>query len=347
METRTRNILAFALPLAFASALAASSGAAAESVPVLPAAAPAAPRPAGEPPFPAIYSSERLGAAEQAERARPYWVPSEEETAAAARLLDDHRPVLLNDDILAFYGHPNSKRMGILGWYPLPEMARVLDEWAAKYDAANGGRGLRKAFYLIYGTAWPAGEIGLLSEAKTLEYIEYARANGILVFLDHQIGKYSVPEAMKRLLPYLRYPNVHLALDPEWRTHKPMEEIGSVDAEELNEAQKMMEDYIVEKGYPGERLLVVHQFHYRMILRRELVRSDFKRVRLVHCADGFGPPSMKRSSYAFNAKAGNIPVKSFKLFFKSGQPGAGFDEPLLTPEEVFALEPRPYFVMYQ
>jgi hypothetical protein len=84
-----------------------------------------------------------------------------------------------------------------------------------------------------------------------------------------------------------------------------------------------------------------------MITSRENVDSSFNRVRLVHCADGFGNPNIKRQSYAFNAQATNIPVKGFKLFYNFNIPGAGFDSPLLTPKEVFELNPRPYIVMYQ
>jgi hypothetical protein len=94
-------------------------------------------------------------------------------------------------------------------------------------------------------------------------------------------------------------------------------------------------------------MLVIHQFNYVMIKNRESVRGDFNKVRLVHCADGFGNPRIKRSSYAYNAAASNMPIKGFKLFYNSGIPGAGYDSPLLTPKEVYALTPRPYIIMYQ
>jgi hypothetical protein len=126
-----------------------------------------------------------------------------------------------------------------------------------------------------------------------------------------------------------------------------MEEIGTVTAAEINLVQRIMEDYIIENQIPGERLLVIHQFNYRMISSREKVESNFSRVRLVHCADGFGPPNVKKSSYAFNALASNMPVKAFKLFYDFGIPGAGIDNPLLSPKEVLSLNPRPYIVMYQ
>jgi hypothetical protein len=149
------------------------------------------------------------------------------------------------------------------------------------------------------------------------------------------------------MLPWLRYPHVHLALDPEWRTTKPMQEIGSVTADEVNRCQQVMEEYIIENNIPGERLLVIHQFNYLMIKNRSEVKSNYRRVRLVHCADGFGTPVLKRDTYAYNAGAGNMPVKGFKLFYNFGIPGAGFDKPLMTPKEVYELRPRPYIIMYQ
>jgi hypothetical protein len=200
---------------------------------------------------------------------------------------------------------------------------------------------------LIYGTVWPEGEIGILGEQTLTRYIQYGLEHDILIFIDHQIGRYDPINSLKSMLRWLKYPNVHLALDPEWRTNKPMIEIGSITADELNIAQQVMEDYIIENNIPGERLLVIHQFNSRMIRNRESVKSNFNRVRLIHCADGFGPPNLKRSTYAYNAEAANIPVKGFKLFYDFGIPGAGIDNPLLTPREVYELSPRPYVIMYQ
>jgi hypothetical protein len=237
--------------------------------------------------------------------------------------------------------------MGILGRYSIEGLNAKLSALAETYAVENGGRGIQKAFYIIYGTVWPQGEIGILKDEVLIRYIEYALEHDILVFIDHQIGRYDPLYAIKLMLPYLRYSNVHLALDPEWRTTKPMQEIGTVSAEEINLAQQVMEDYIVEHQLPGERFLVIHQFNWRMIKGRERVNSNFGRVRLVHCADGFGAPSLKRSSYAYNAEASNIPVKGFKLFYNFNIPGAGYDSPLLSPKEVYELNPRPYIIMYQ
>jgi hypothetical protein len=297
--------------------------------------------------FPSVYFTEYVNALKIRDAARPYGALSEEEFRAQAQFYLPGRSLLLNNDILAFYGHPLSNLMGILGRYSKEELNSRLTGLAEEYDAVNGDRGVRKAFYIIYGTVWPQGEIGILKEEVLLQYIQYALEQDMLVFIDHQIGKYAPIDALKRMLPYLRYPNVHLALDPEWRTTKPMEEIGSVSAEEINEAQRVMEAYLKEQNIPGERMLVIHQFNWRMIRNRENVESGFEKVRLVHCADGFGNPSLKRQSYAYNAEAANMPVKGFKLFYNFNIPGAGYDHPLLSPREVIELYPRPYIIMYQ
>jgi hypothetical protein len=297
--------------------------------------------------FPGAYFTEYLEAAKARAAGQPYWVFTETELSDYRNRYIEFQSILLNNDILAYYGHPLSKNMGILGRHTKEEINRQLEAVVENYRAASGGRGVLKAFYIIYGTVWPGGDIGIIGEAILKEYIEYALENDIIVFIDHQIGRYNPVDSLKVMLPWLRYPNVHLALDPEWRTTKPMQEIGTVTAEEINRAQKAMEEYMIENQIYGERLLVVHQFNYRMISSRENVKSNFQRVRLVHCADGFGPPSVKKQSYAFNAQAKNIPVKGFKLFYESGMPGAGYDHPLMSPKEVYDLNPRPYIIMYQ
>jgi hypothetical protein len=244
---------------------------------------------------------------------------------------------LFNNDILAFYGHPNSTQMGILGRYSKDELYDQLTSLATQYDALNGSnKGVIKAFYIIFGTVWPGGDIGIIGKDTVTSWIQYAQSHNMIVFLDHQIGKYDPATCLAQMFPYLKYPNVHLALDPEWRTTKPMEEIGSISADELNACQKAMSDYI-QRNKLGERLLVVHQFNYKMITSRSAVRNNYPGVHPVLCADGFGSPHLKRDTYAYIALAKNLPLKGFKLFYDFKIPGAGIDDPLLTPEQVVAL----------
>ena len=129
-------------------------------------------------------------------------------------------------------------------------------------------------FILFTEHASPAGEINIIDRKLVESYIEYALANGFLVYLDHQIGKYTVEQALDQILPFLKYPNVHLALDPEWRTTRPMREVGSITGKELNAAQLKMKEYMAANNIPGKRQLVIHQFQSKMIRDIKDVKID-------------------------------------------------------------------------
>lgn len=291
--------------------------------------------------FPAAFFRDFLAVQDERAAANPFWVATEEELNAQ-RLEES---ILLNHDILAFYGHPLSRYMGILGRFSKEELYQQLTDLAREYEEA-GFRNIKKAFYIIYGTVWPGGEIGIIRESVLREWVEFTQERNMLLFLDHQIGRFCPIASFRTMLRWLHYPHIHLALDPEWRTDRPMQVIGHVTADELNEIQQIFEDYLIENNLPGERLLVVHQFNHIMLRNRENIRADFERVRFVHNISGIGSPDMKRATYAMGARATNLPVKGFKLWFDFGIPGHT-DIPLMTPAEVFALSPRPYVIMYQ
>ena len=277
-------------------------------------------------------------------------VPTVEELAVESRWPAEARAsggVLAHRQVIAYYGHPNSRRMGVLGETPIEEMTEKLRARAAEYDALTGGIGVAPAFHIIFATVHPDATVGVIREAQLLEYIEFAAENDLLVFLDHQIGSGTVEWAMRKMLPYLRYPHVHLAFDPEWATDMPAQVIGGVTADDVNLAQQMIQEYLIEHGLPGPRMLVVHQFNWRMIIDRERVRADFPLVQLIHHADGWGSPAQKRDSWRFNNIATNIPLKGFKLFYPKTWRDGGYDVPLMTPADVLQLEPVPVYIQYQ
>ncbi len=193
--------------------------------------------------FPALYRKENISRIDQNMSLANY--------QSSGGFLWERVPIVANNTILAYYGSPLSDKMGILGLYQKEKIAEMLKEMAAQYDQVNGKDGVIPAFYIIYGTCWPGGEIGYLDDKILLDYIRFAQSMGMLVFIDHQIGKYSLRAAMDKILPFLRYPNVHLAIDPEWRTLSPMKEIGSITASELNDAQNYMDEYIRANDIPG------------------------------------------------------------------------------------------------
>lgn len=258
-------------------------------------------------------------------------------------------PTLFDDNtILAYYGHPNSKIMGIVGRHPKEELISLVQKTSDNYNSLNDSKGVIPAIYLVYGTVQPGGEVNTMSFDLVMSYIESAYKSGVLIYLDHQIGKYSPIEAINEILPFLRYPNVHLALDPEWRTERPMKEVGHLTAAEINEVQNTMREYMISNEIQGKRQFVFHQFVEKMIHDIEAVSSNYDPVLLVHNTSGWGTPEGKIATHTRNSKAINIPYKGFKLwYFYSNKPGVHFDNPLMTPEQVLNLNPKPGLIIYQ
>ena len=248
---------------------------------------------------------------------------------------------------VSFYGHPTAPALGALGLDDPAGIATEIDRWAARYDRLNGERDVLSAFHVITGVSQshptPDGTwLGRLSDERIAEYVEVARERGMLVFLDIQIGWSDALTEVRLLEPFLREPFVHVALDPEFATlHtgiRPGLVIGSMTGAEINEVQRYLAGIVQAEGLPP-KILMVHQFTPRMIRDRDAIQ-DFAGVDLSIDMDGFGLIPVKVAGY--NAFAVPEPSEwpAFKLFFD-------YDTPLMTPEQVQALDPPPDLIIYQ
>lgn len=246
------------------------------------------------------------------------------------------------NQIVSFYGNPYAETLGILGEYEPADLVGLLRDQASKLDALNGLRGVQPAFHMVYETAQPfPGENGLyllyVDAQTTQEYIDVACQNGLFMFLDLQIGRSDVATELNKVLPYLDNSNVHIAIDPEFTMHGdevPGETIGHLTADEINEAQRIIDDYVTANNLP-DRVLIIHQFDESMIEGKENI-GRYDHVRLVIDMDGFGPKETKLRKfglYAQPAEYGGI-----KIFYKQ-------DTPPMTEEEVESLDPD--VIIYQ
>jgi hypothetical protein len=249
---------------------------------------------------------------------------------------------MANTQIVSYYGNPYTAQMGILGELEPEELIAQVKARAAAYDALNGIKHARPALHIVYGTAQEhPGNSGLhllYVDDETMEdYIELACDHGLLVFIDLQIGRSTVAAEVERVIKLLEYPHVHLAIDPEFAMpagEVPGESIGSIDADDINDAQAMVSELIDDAGL-SDKIVVVHRFTDGMITRSELI-ENYPRVRLVIDMDGFGPSDVKIVKYGWYAKPAEY--SGIKLFFKH-------DTPLLTEAEVLELEPD--IIIYQ
>ncbi len=319
--------------------------------PPAPAPRPAAPKPEPKPaPKPAPVEpkpAEPKPAAPAAARVGP--PPPALPAAERERLARE--AVLPRRRIVAYYGTPLSRGMGILGELPPKEMLARLKATVAEWQKADPSTPVVPALQVIVsaaaGTPGPEGKYRTRAPARVIqEVIDWADSIHGLVFLDIQPGHSTVQEELPRLIPYLLRPNVHLALDPEWNMPpgvKPAEKIGTMDASTINYAVDLLAKLVQARDLPP-KILVVHRFTHHMVTNVEDVQDNDPRVQVVLDMDGWGPPTLKRSSYRDYVARAPIDLKGFKLFYKNDRKG---DSRMMTPAEVLALKPAPIYIQYQ
>ena len=269
--------------------------------------------------------------------------PGGETGELAGALLPQYR-------ILAYYGQPHDADMGILGEYGVDEdlegLHAALQAQADEYALADPTRPVKLAFEIIatvaQGDPMSDGSWLLSTDAPTIQqYVDYATANDMLVILDVQIGRRGVPEELELVRDWLAYPNVHLALDPEFAMDEgqvPGIDIGRIDASDVRYAQEYLAELSAELGIPP-KILIVHQFHDAMIENKDQV-APYPGVQLVIESDGWGSPELKRETYQAIIAQQAIEFNGVKLFYRQ-------DEPLMSARQVLALEPIPDLVIYQ
>jgi hypothetical protein len=252
--------------------------------------------------------------------------------------------------VVSYYGQPHNSSMGILGEYAVNDdlagLQAALQEQAAEFELVDPSRPVKLAFEVIatvaQGDEMSDGSWLLSTDDPTIQrFVDYAAENDMLVILDVQIGRRGVPGELDLIRHWLEYPHVHLALDPEFAMAEgevPGEQIGQIDAADVLYAQQFLVDLCAELGLPP-KILIVHQFHYTMIKNKADVQP-LPGVQLVFDMDGHGPPAMKYETYGVMNTQESIEFNGIKLFYQ-------FDQPILSPEEVLALDPIPDVIIYQ
>lgn len=260
----------------------------------------------------------------------------------------DPRAILPKYRILAYYGHPASDQMGILGEYDKDQLLEQLLDEAKVYEEADPSRPIMPAFELIASVAqdWPADDNTYLlhtDRSVIQEYVDYTKEKGILLILDLQIGHSTVPAEIDKVRQFLDEPHVHLAIDPEFSMPEgvvPGSQIGGVDASEVAYAQEELAKIVAENDLPP-KVLIVHRFTENMIRNDDQLRP-VEGVQVVIDFDGFGDPATKSELYRLFLQRPTVEFAGIKLFYRNPK-----ETPLMQPREVVALEPSPDYVMYQ
>jgi hypothetical protein len=286
--------------------------------------------------------------------------PTPSPAPAPVSLLERHT-------LVTFYGRgfDVAPILGMLGGFKdADDMDRQIKQrFVEPIDALNGAKGVVPAIHLIYALAVPCEGprhdcLFYLDEAGfdvVEEYIKPAAARGWQVILDAQHGRSTSMEQVERMIArgYLKYENVHVALDPEFHVYPgetlPGIPIGQIDAAWVNEVGRMLDEEVRANGLKQKKILIVHQFGDAnvndgvppMIQNKSALRT-FPNVDLVIDADGFGGQGIKVEKYNRITDREVYPFirwRGIKVFYPNPYEQAGhYDQPPLTPAQLMGQE---------
>ena len=255
--------------------------------------------------------------------------------------------------IIAYYGNPHSKKMGVIGEYPEDVMLGMLDKTVAAWNAADPATPVVPAIHLVAVVAQGApGADRMWRRREDSSMIErtyrWAQSRKGVLFLDIQASHSTLQQELPPLLPYLSRPDVHLGIDPEFYMHhdkegvRPSAKIGQMLASDVNYVIRTLDRLVTEKKLPP-KVLVVHRFTRLMVPDSDEIRPT-PNVQVVMHMDGWGPPWLKFDSYNHYVVRHPVDFTGFKLFYHNDTKKGDL---LLTPRELLRLRPSLAYIQYQ
>lgn len=252
--------------------------------------------------------------------------------------------------IVSFYGNLYSKQMGILGELPRAQMLAKLQQEVAAWQQADSVLEVIPALHYIAVTAQQAPGKGNKYRLRMPFHqidsvLSMAKEINALVFIDVQVGLSTLQQEIPELEKYLKMPNVHLGIDPEFSMktgHAPGKVVGSFDATDINYTMDYMTKLVKENNLPP-KILIVHRFTQNGVTNYKQIKTR-PEVQFVMDMDGWGHPPLKIGTYKHFIHKEPVEYTGFKVFYKNDTKNNGR---LLTPKEILALKPQPVYIQYQ
>ncbi len=259
--------------------------------------------------------------------------------------------ILPDKRIVAYYGNMYSKRMGVLGKYAPKEMWERLNAEVAKWEKADSLTPVLPAVHYIavvaQGDSMRDGKYRMrMPHSQIDSALTIAKMGNAIVFLDIQPGLSDVESEVPRLEAYLKLPQVHLGLDPEFYMQdgqKPGVVKGYATAKDINYCTQYLAD-LVKKYHLPPKVFVVHRFSRKMIRNYKDIKLH-PEVQIVVHMDGWGSPALKRSTYRDFVYKEPVQFTGFKLFYVNDtiKPSTR----MMEPSEILKLKPKPVYIQYQ
>ncbi|MXV50833.1 hypothetical protein GS399_07590 [Pedobacter sp. HMF7647] len=254
--------------------------------------------------------------------------------------------------IVAYYGNLYSKKMGILGELPPKEMLAKLDQEVKRWEKDDPNTPVQPALhYIAVVASGDPGKSGMHrnrmpdKQIDSVLTISKMRKN-MIVFLDIQVALSNIQTELPQLEKYLKLPNVHLGIDPEFSMKDgtlPGKKIGTYDAADINYCSDYLAKLVKKYNLPA-KVFVVHRFTKKMLTNAENIKLR-PEVQMVINMDGWGEPDLKVGSYRYFVRDHPVQFTGFKLFYKNDLK----KDPhrMMTPEDVLKLTPKPIYIQYQ
>jgi hypothetical protein len=241
--------------------------------------------------------------------------------------------------------------MGVLGEYPEDQVLEKLKGEIKKWKAADSTVDVIPAIHYIAMTAQGSpgadGKYRLrMSAAQIDKAIAMAQKINALVFLDIQVALSTLEAEVPLLEKYLKMPNVHFGIDPEFSMKtgaKPGTVIGTMDAADINYTANYLANLVKTYNLPP-KILVVHRFTQKMVTNYQQIKLQ-PEVQIVMDMDGWGHQARKFNTYKQFVYKEPVQFTGFKIFYKNDLREA--NSHVLQPAEVLKLKPQPIYIQYQ
>lgn len=244
-------------------------------------------------------------------------------------------------------GAPFASTLGELG---LGDLADKVSEMVHDVAAYGDGRTVLPVVELIAVVVQGSpGRSGLWRyrqpDSVVDTWLRAAREHNALLLLNIQPGRSTFLDEVKAFEKYLGEPDVGIALDPEWAMSPgqvPGRAYGHTDGKTIDGIAGYLATIVKANALP-EKALVYHQVA-RTVVRSPGAIKKHDGVQIIRSVDGIGSRAEKTSTWKWIGRQRNSAVRpGFKLFFSEDRKHG----PLMTPEQVLALTPRPDYVMYE
>jgi hypothetical protein len=288
---------------------------------------------------------------------KPKYLPGEDPEFAAKYGWPVKGPQLLagsilpNKRIIAYYGNPLSKRMGVLGEYSKDDMLRRLKNEVSAWQKADPSHPIQPALHLIAVVAQDkpgkAGKYRMQMPDKMIQEVHgWAKEANAILIIDIQTGTDDIRTLLPRFEWILKNADVHLAIDPEFNLiasgKRPGVKVGTYDAADINYAAGFLQNLVKANNLPP-KVFVVHRFTRGMVTNADRIELR-PEVQIVMNMDGWGAQYLKRHTYRDFIIKEPVQFTGFKLFYHNDTKDGHL---LFKPAELLRLIPCPIYIQYQ